>query len=116
MIYLYAFLVGGALCAFAELILELFKLTPGHLTCLFVSIGAFLEIGGFYDKLVKVAGAGALLPITSFGHSLAHAAYEGAKTKGILGLSSEIFSMTSNGIVIAVVFAVLLGLLFKPKG
>ena len=50
-----------------------------------------MEFGDIYDKLVEFGGAGALLPITSFGHSLAHAAYEGAKTDGLLGLSSNIF-------------------------
>ena len=116
MIFIQAFIIGGIICGIGQLLIEIFDLTPGHITCLFVSGGCFLEFGDIYDKLVEFGGAGALLPITSFGHSLAHAAYEGAKTDGLLGLSSNIFDITSNGIVIAIVAAVLIGIIFKPKG
>ncbi len=116
MIYFYAFLIGGAICLIGELLIEFFHLTPGHITSLFVIIGAFLELFDIYDKLVSIAGAGALLPITSFGHSLAHSAYEGALSQGFIGLSQSLFSTTSNGIVYAIVCAVLFGLIFKPKG
>lgn len=116
MIYLYAFLVGGIICFIAQMILELFHLSPGHITCLFVIIGTFLEFFSLYDKLINFSGAGAMLPITSFGHSLAHSAYNGAIQKGILGLSSSIFDKTSNGIVYAIIFAVIIGVFCKPKG
>lgn len=116
MIFLFSFIIGGIICAIGQLILELFKLTPGHITCLFVCGGCFLEFGNLYDKLVKISGAGALLPITSFGHSLAQAAYEGALKDGILGLFSNIFSSTSSGIVTAIIISVIIGLIFKPRG
>lgn len=116
MIYFYAFLIGGLICLIGELLIEFFHLTPGHITCLFVIVGAFLEFFDIYDRLVDFAGAGALLPITSFGHSLAHAAYEGALNTGFLGLSQNLFQTTSNGIVYAIVCAVGLSLIFKPKG
>lgn len=111
-----AFLVGGVICAIAQLIMEFFNLTPGHITCLFVSAGTFLEFGDIYDKLVEFGGAGAMLPITSFGHSLADAAYNGALKDGIIGLSANIFESTSNGIVTAIIAAVIIGMIFKPRG
>ena len=115
MIYLYAFLIGGLICAIAEIVQTIFKLTPGHVTGIFVMLGALLDIGGFYDKLIKLAGAGALLPITSFGHSLSHASFEAAKTEGFLGLSGSMFNMTSSGITWAIVLSILISLIFKPK-
>ena len=114
--FINAFLVGGLICAIGQIIMELFNLTPGHITCLFVSAGTFLEFGDIYDKIVKFGGAGAMLPITSFGHSLADAAYNGAVKDGIIGLSANIFESTSNGIVVAIISAVIIGLIFKPRG
>lgn len=114
--FLMAFLIGGLICAIGQLILEIFKLTPGHITCLFVIFGSFLELGNIYDKLIKIGSAGALLPITSFGHSLAHSAYEGAKSGGFLGLLGGVFDLTTTGIVAVIVLSVLIGLIFKPKG
>lgn len=116
MIYLNAFLIGGIICFICQIILELFHLTPGHLTSLCVVIGANLEFFNIYDKLVDISGFGASLPILSFGHSMAHAAYEGALKDGFIGLSQNIFSTTANGIVYALLFAVIIGMLFKPKG
>lgn len=116
MIFLNAFLVGGLICFVGQLLLELFGLTPGHLTSIFVIIGSFGEFFNLYDRLVSVAGAGALLPITSFGHSMAHAAYDGALQNGFIGLSQNIFATTANGIVYAILIAVCLGIIFKPKG
>lgn len=116
MIFLNAFLIGGLICFIGQLIMELFTLTPGHLTSLFVIIGSLLEFFNLYDRLVSLAGAGALLPITSFGHSMAHAAYEGATSSGLIGLSQNIFQNTANGIVYAILIATILGIIFKPKG
>ena len=60
MTYVYAFLFCGLVCMIAQLILDNTKLTPGHVTSLFVVIGAFLDIAGIYDRIVLYAGAGAL--------------------------------------------------------
>lgn len=115
MIFIYAFLIGGLICAIGQLLLDIFKLTPGHITGLFVMGGVVLDLFGFYDWLVKIAGAGALLPITSFGHSLVHAAMDGAKEKGILGIFSGMFDKTAAGITLAIFLSVGIGLVFKPK-
>ena len=115
MIYLYAFLSCGIVCMISQIILDNTKLTPGHVTSLFVVIGAFLDIFGIYDKIVLYCGAGAIVPITSFGHLLIHGAMDTASELGPLGLSFGIFNLTSAGISIALVIAFTLSLIFKPK-
>ena len=72
MIYLYSFLFCGFVCMLGQIILDNTKLTPGHITTIFVIVGAFLDIFGIYDKIVLMAGGGALVPITSFRHLLTH--------------------------------------------
>jgi len=113
--YFYAFLFCGFVCMISQLILDNTKLTPGHVTSLFVVIGAALDIAGIYDKIVLYAGAGALLPITSFGHLLIHGAMDIANDSGIIGLSLGIFDLTSAGISIAALSAIFLALLFRPR-
>lgn len=115
MIYLYSFIFCGFICLIGQLILDNTKLTPGHVTALFVIIGAFLDILGIYDKCIEIFGGGALVPITSFGHSLIHGALDSALTNGIMGLSIGMFSLTSAGIISAIVFAFFFSLMFKPK-
>ncbi len=113
--YLYAFLFCGFVCMASQLILDNTKLTPGHVTSLFVVIGAALDLSGIYDKIVLYCGAGAIIPITSFGHLLIHGAMDIAHENGIIGLALGIFNLTSAGISIAVVSAFFLALLCKPK-
>lgn len=109
-----AFLVGGLICLIGQLLLDVLKLLPVHVTTLFVLIGAILEPTGLYDKLIDFAGAGALLPISSFGHSMTHSALE--NTNNYLQILEGILSSTSSGIVVAVVVALICSILFKPKG
>lgn len=115
MIYLYSFIFCGFICLIGQLILDNTKLTPGHVTALFVIAGAFLDIFGIYDTLIDIFGGGALVPITSFGHSLIHGALNSALDNGIMGLSIGMFSLTSAGIISAIVFAFFFSLIFKPK-
>ena len=99
----------------SQLILDNTKLTPGHVTSLFVVIGAALDLAGIYDKIVLYAGGGAIIPITSFGHLLIHGAMDVANENGIMGLTLGIFNLTSAGISVAVFTAFVLALFFKPK-
>ena len=115
MIFIYAFLIGGIICALAQLVLDLFELTPGVITAIFVMLGALLELFDIYDFLIKFSEAGALLPITSFGHSLAEASYQGALKDGFFGLFSGMFQTVSSGITLAIVLSVIAALCFKPK-
>lgn len=116
MIFLYAFLVGGIICAIGQFLLDYFKLTPGHITALFVAVGAILDSFNFYDWLIKIAGAGALLPITSFGHSLLHGALAKTEEMGILGIGMGMFDLTAVGITASIISAFIVALIFRPKG
>lgn len=115
MVYIYAFLTCGTLCLAGQLIYDNTKLTPGHITSLFVVLGAFLESFNIYDKLVDWARVGASLPITSFGHSLAHGSFAGAMEDGWLGLITGVFDKCSAGIAFAIFMAFIVAVLFKPK-
>ena len=115
MIYLYSFLICGVICAIAQIILDSTKLTPGHITALFVVIGVILDSFGIYDKIILYCGGGALVPITSFGHSLIHGALHSAETYGITGLLLGMFDLTASGIVCSIIIAFFLGLIFKAK-
>lgn len=115
MIYLYSFLFCGFICLIGQLILDNTKLTAGHITALFVVVGAALDTFSIYDKIVLYVGGGALVPITSFGHSLIHGALAGAKEYGIIGLLTGMFDLTAAGITSAIIFTFLLSLVFKPK-
>ena len=99
----------------SQIILDNTKLTPGHITSLFVVLGAMLDLSGIYDKIVLYCGAGAIIPITSFGHLLIHGAMDMATKNGFIGLALGIFDLTSAGISVAVVAAFFLALIFKPK-
>jgi stage V sporulation protein AE len=114
--YLLACLVGGSTCAIGQFMMDKFKLLPIYITVLFVTIGSFLEMFGLYDKLIAIGHAGALIPISSFGHSLTHAAVEGAMENGYLGLLLGIFDLTAPGITSAILFAFVVAVVFRPKG
>lgn len=116
MIFLNAFLVGGGICILGQILLDRFKFTPAHVTALFVTLGAFLDIFAWYDWLIEKAGAGAMLPITSFGHSLIHGALESAQEMGFLGLGLGMFKLTASGITIAIISSFIVAILFKPRG
>ena len=81
-----------------------------------VVAGAILDGLGLYDPLVKFAGAGATVPITSFGNALVHGAMTEAKAHGIVGIITGIFEVTSAGVSAAIIFAFLAGAIAKPKG
>jgi len=115
MIYFNAFLFCGIVCLIGQIILDNTKLTPGHITTIFVVVGAFLDAFNIYDKIVLWAGGGALVPITSFGHLLIHGAMDTVNNFGVMGLFMGMFDLTSSGIVAAIVFSFVLSLIFQPK-
>ncbi|WKB37099.1 stage V sporulation protein AE [Terrilactibacillus sp. S3-3] len=116
MIFLYAFIIGGLICVVGQLLLDVCKLTPAHITVSFVVLGALLDAFGIYDKLIDFAGGGATVPITSFGHSLLHGAMSEGHQHGYLGIAMGIFKLTSAGITSAILFGFLVALIFRPKG
>lgn len=115
MIYLNSFIFCGLVCLIGQLILDNSKLTPGHITTIFVILGSFLDIFNIYDKIILWAGGGALVPITSFGHLLIHGAMTSANDLGFMGLMTGMFNLTASGITAAIVFSFVLSFIFKPK-
>ena len=115
MLLFYSFLFCGFLCMIAQIILDNTKLTPGHITSMFVVFGALLDSFGIYDWIIKHVGGGALLPITSFGHSLIHGALASTNSNGFIGLMMGMFDLTATGITSAIIFAFVFTLIFKPK-
>ena len=113
--YIMAFLFSGLVCFLAQMIYDNSKLTPGHITSLFVVLGSFLDLFHIYDKLVEIFHAGALIPITSFGHSLMHGAMAATEEYGIFGIAMGMFDLTAAGISAAILFAFLAAMIFKPK-
>lgn len=113
--YILAFLFCGFVCLIAQIIYDNSDLTPGHIICIFVVIGSLLDAFDMYDTLVSIFHAGALLPITSFGHSLTHGALEATKEFGVFGLALGMFDLTAAGISSAILFAFLIALFSRPR-
>lgn len=116
MIFFWAFVVGGFICVIGQIMFDVFKLTPAHTLTILVVAGAILDGLGLYEPLIDFAGAGATVPITSFGNSLVHGAMAEAEKHGLIGVVTGIFEVTSAGISAAIIFGVIGALIFKPKG
>lgn len=116
MVFLWAFLVGGLICVIGQLLLDVGKLTPGHTLSILVVTGAILHGLGWYEPLIDFAGAGATVPITSFGSSLVNGAMAEAEKHGLIGVVTGMFEVTSSGISAAIIFGMIGAIFFKPKG
>ncbi len=113
--YLWAFLIGGAICTVGQVLMSLTRLTPARILVLFVTSGVVLTALGLYSPVVEAGGAGATVPLTGFGYALATGAIEGAKTEGLLGAVTGGVKATAAGITAAVFFGYLFALIFTPK-
>lgn len=114
--FIWAFIVGGGICVIGQLMFDILRLTPAHTMSTLVVVGAVLGGLGLYEPLVKFAGAGASVPISSFGNALVQGALTEAETTGIVGVLTGIFEVTSAGVSAAIIFGFLGSLVFKPKG
>ncbi|WP_139489240.1 stage V sporulation protein AE [Brevibacillus dissolubilis] len=114
--YVIAFVVGGLICVVGQLLLDVGKFTPAHVMSTLVVVGVILDFFGVYDPFIDFAGAGATVPIVSFGHSLYHGAMQEASQDGLIGVITGIFEVTSAGISAAIVFGFFASLVFRPKG
>ena len=112
--YLKVFAVGGALCAIGQLLIDKTKLTPARILTVYVVSGLVLEAAGLYSPLVKWAGAGATVPLTGFGSTLARGVEKAVSERGVLGAFTGGFTAAAAGICAAVVFGIIVALLFKP--
>jgi len=114
--FFWAFVIGGLICVSGQICFDLFKLTPAHTMSLMVVIGAIIGGLGLYEPFIEFAGAGATVPITSFGNALVQGAIQELKLNGFVGVITGIFEITSAGISAAIIFSFFAALLFKPKG
>ena len=113
--YLNAFLCGGILCAIGQILIDKTKLTPARILTGYVVAGVILQALGLYQPLVDWGGAGATVPLTGFGYSLAKGVAKAVGEKGLLGVITGGLTATAGGIAAAVVFGLLMAVLFKPK-
>ena len=120
----WAFLVGGALCAVGQVLIDYTKLTPARILVSFVVIGVILGGIGLYQPLIDFAGAGATVPLagggasvplTGFGNLLAEGVRESVDEKGLLGIFMGGLTASSAGITAAMVFGVVCAAIFRPK-
>lgn len=113
--YLKAFVVGGALCVLGQLLIDKTKLTPARILVSYVVLGVLLGAVGLYEPLVEFAGAGATVPLTGFGNTLAKGVREAIDTQGFLGIFTGGLKATAGGITAAIAAGLLAALLFRPK-
>jgi stage V sporulation protein AE len=115
MLYLRAFIVGGSICAIGQLLMDKTKMTPARILVIFVTVGVILTLFGIYEPIVKYGGAGATVPLTGFGYSLAKGAMKSVNQNGLLGAFTGGVTATAGGISAAVFFGYLIALIFSPK-
>ncbi len=115
MMYLKAFIVGGLLCVIAQILIDKTKLTPARILVSYVVTGAILTAIGVYEPLVKFAGAGATVPLTGFGYSLATGVKKAVAERGLFGAVTGGLTATSGGITVAVIMGVICAVVFKAK-
>ena len=113
--YLQAFLVGGALCVIAQLLIEYTKRTPARILVAYVVSGVILGAVGLYEPVAAFGGAGATVPLSGFGYALAKGVKKAVDEQGALGILTGGLSATAAGVAAAVFFGYLFALLFKPK-
>ena len=114
---LLAFVVGGLICVIGQLLMDLTRpsITPAHILVGYVTGGVLLSSVGLYQPLVDLAGAGATIPLSGFGHSLAQGAIKAVEQKGLLGAFSGGIESTAVGVAAAVVFGYAFAVLFNPR-
>ena len=113
--YLKAFLCGGLLCVIGQILIDKTKLTPARILVSYVVIGVFLGAIGIYKPLAEFAGAGASVPLTGFGYTLAKGVKEAVDQEGFLGIFTGGLKSTAGGITAAVFAGLLASLIFKPR-
>ena len=113
--YLKAFLVGGALCLIGQVLIDKTRLSPARILVGYVVCGVLLGALGIYEPLVKFAGAGATVPLTGFGYTLAKGVKKAVMEDGLLGVFGGGLKATACGITVAIIAGLVVSLIFKPK-
>lgn len=113
--YFWAFVIGGAFCVVAQILIDKTKLTPARILVLYVCAGVFLTAVGLYEPIVKFAGGGATTPLTGFGYVIANGAKKGVEERGLLGALTGGLEASAAGISAALCFSLVAALIFKSK-
>ena len=113
--YVKAFLVGGLFCLIGQILVDKTKLTPARILVGYVVVGVILGALELYQPIIDFAGAGASVPLTGFGATLAKGVKEAIDESGALGILTGGLKATAAGITAAILFGLLAGILFKPK-
>ena len=113
--YLYAFLVGGALCVIGQILIDKTKLTPARILVSYVVVGVILGAIGIYKPLADFAGAGATVPLTGFGYNLRKGVKQAIDESGFIGILTGGLKACAGGISAAIVMGLLMSLIFKAK-
>ncbi len=113
--YLKAFVIGGLLCLIGQILIDKTKLTPARILVSYVIIGVFLGAVGLYKPLAEWAGAGATVPLTGFGYSIAKGVREAVDSQGFLGIFTGGLKATAGGITAAIIAGLLASFLCRPK-
>ena len=113
--YLKAFVIGGIFCLLGQILIDKTKLTPARILVGYVVAGVFLGAIGVYKPLVEFAGAGATVPLTGFGYSIAKGVKEAVQQDGFWGIFTGGLKATAGGITAAVTAGLLVSLIFKAK-
>jgi stage V sporulation protein AE len=113
--YLKAFLIGGLFCLIGQVLIDKTKLTPARILVGYVIAGVLLGAVGLYKPIADFAGAGATVPLTGFGYSLAKGVKEAIAEEGLLGILTGGLKATAGGITAAITAGLLASLLFNPK-
>ena len=111
--YIKAFAIGGFFCAVGQILIDKTKLTPAKILVGYVVSGIILSALGIYEKIADFAGAGASVPLTGFGHTLATSVKEAVDQHGLLGAFTGGLSGTAGGITAAIVFGTIVALIFR---
>lgn len=113
--YLKAFIVGGILCVIGQILIDKTKLTPARILVSYVVVGVILGGIGLYKPFADFAGAGATVPLTGFGYTLAKGVKEAVTEDGVIGIFTGGLRSTAGGITAAIVAGLLASLIFRPK-
>lgn len=113
--YVKAFVVGGLLCAIGQILIDKTSLTPAKILVSYVVAGVILGGLGIYKPFAEWAGAGATVPLTGFGNTLAQGVKKAVEEKGLLGAFTGGFTSAAGGICAAIFFGYIIALIFKPK-
>lgn len=112
--FIKAFVIGGLICVIGQILIDNTKLTPARILVLFVTLGVVLTAIGVYEPLVEFAGAGATVPLTGFGYSIAKGVEKAVNEYGLLGALTGGITATAAGITASIFFGYIIALIAKP--